>query len=100
MKETKLYVAVATLSAGDNHIGMNIKQKVIIKTRQMNLDILSNQVLLESIDYFLQFMQKRLKDFMLEENITYKKVKKYNVIIIVKRFHDQTIGSDIKNMKN
>ena len=45
-------------------------------------------------------MQKRLKDFMLEENITYKKVKKYNVIIIVKRFHDQTIGSDIKNMKN
>ena len=53
MKETKLYVAVATLSAGDNHIGMNIKQKVVIKTRQMNLDILSNQVLLESIDYFL-----------------------------------------------
>ena len=28
MKETKLYVAV------DNHIGMNIKQKVIIKTRK------------------------------------------------------------------
>ena len=53
MKETKLYVAVATLSAGDNHIGMNTKQKVIIKTRQTNLDILSNQVLLESIDYFL-----------------------------------------------
>ena len=44
-------------------------------------------------------MQKRLKDLMLE-NITYKKFKKYNVIIIVKRFHDQTIGSDIKNMKN
>ena len=44
-------------------------------------------------------MQKRLKDLMLE-NITYKKVKKYNVIIIVKKFHDQTIGSDIKNMKN
>ena len=53
MKETKLYVAVATLSAGDNHIGMNKKQKVIIKTRKMNLDILSNQVLLESIDCFL-----------------------------------------------
>ena len=34
------------------------------------------------------------------ENITYKKVKKYNVIIIVKKFHDKTIGSDIKNMKN
>ena len=53
IKETELYIAVVTLSAKDNHIGMNIKQKVIIKTRQINLDIFSNQNLLESIDYFL-----------------------------------------------
>ena len=53
VKETELYIAVVTLSAKDNHSGMNIKQKVIIKTRQMNLDIFSNQNLLESIDNFL-----------------------------------------------
>ena len=53
IKETELYIAAVTLSAKDNHIGMNIKQKVIIKTRQINLDIFSNQNLLESIDYFL-----------------------------------------------
>ena len=53
IKETELYIAVVTLSAKDNPIGMNIKQKVIIKTRQINLDIFSNQNLLESIDYFL-----------------------------------------------
>ena len=30
----------------DQLIGMNVKQKVIIKIRQMNLDIFSNQILL------------------------------------------------------
>ena len=32
-------------------IRMNTKQKVRIKIRQMNIDIFSNQILLESIDY-------------------------------------------------
>ena len=31
----------------DQFIGMNIKQKLIIKTKQTNLDVLSNQILLE-----------------------------------------------------
>ena len=31
--------------------GMNIKQKVRTKIRQMNIHIFSNQILLESIDY-------------------------------------------------
>ena len=35
----------------DQFIGMNIKQKVKIKIRQMSLDIFLNQILLESIDY-------------------------------------------------
>ena len=35
----------------DHFIEINIKQKVIIKIRQMNLDIFSNQILLESIDH-------------------------------------------------
>ena len=30
---------------------MNIKQKVRIKIQQMNIDILSNQILLKLIDY-------------------------------------------------
>ena len=29
---------------------MNIKQKVSIKIQQMNMDIFSNQILLESVD--------------------------------------------------
>ena len=32
---------------------MNIKQKVRIKIQQMNIDIFSNQILLESIDCLL-----------------------------------------------
>ena len=66
MKDTKLYVPVVTLSATakgnqklsnilvknlkDQFIGMNIKQKVRVKTQQTNRDIFSNQILLELID--------------------------------------------------
>ena len=68
IKDTKLYVPVVTLSARDNQKlskvlnkgfersvsnGVNIKQKVIIKIQQTNLDIFSNQILLESIDFSL-----------------------------------------------
>ena len=63
IKDTKLYAPVVTLSKvksyqkfftkdlKDQFIGMNIKQKVRIKIRQINLYIFSNQILLESIDY-------------------------------------------------
>ena len=64
IKDKKLYVPVVTLSARDNQklskllskgfersvIGMNIKQKVRIKIRLMNLDIISNQILLDPLD--------------------------------------------------
>ena len=65
IKDTKLYIPVVTFSARDNQklsglvrdlqdqfIGMNIKQKVIIKIQQTNLDFFLNQILLQSIDYF------------------------------------------------
>ena len=56
IKDTKLYISVVTLSAKDNQklfIGTNIKQKVRIKIRQMNIDIFSNQILLKSINYLI-----------------------------------------------
>ena len=68
MKDTKLYVLVVTLSARDNQkLSKDLKKiwkrfskrsersivtkkkKMKIKIRQMNIDILSNQILLELI---------------------------------------------------
>ena len=68
IKGTKLYIPAVTLLARNNQnlskllskafkrsvywfIRMNIKQKVRIKTQQMQIDVFSNQILLESIDY-------------------------------------------------
>ena len=54
----------------------HIKRKMILKKRQMNLDIFLNQTLLESIDYLFWFMQiiaTMLIDLMLE-NIIHQKV--------------------------
>ena len=62
IKDTNLYVPVVTLSTRDNQnllakdlkyqfIEMNIKQKLRIKMRQMNLDFFSNQILLELKDF-------------------------------------------------
>ena len=47
----------------DKFIGMNIKQKVRIKIRQMNLDIFSNQILLESADYLFTNQGDNAKRF-------------------------------------
>ena len=47
----KNYQNVLAKDFKDQFIGMNIKQKVRIKIQQMNLNIFSNQILLESIDY-------------------------------------------------
>ena len=56
IKDLKFYVPVVTLSARDNQkdqfIGTNIKQSVRIKIQQMNIDMFSNQILLELIDCF------------------------------------------------
>ena len=64
---------------------MHIKQKVRIKIQQINITILSNQILLESIDNLFQLIQAKitmLKDLKLEDIIDHKALsKKYNVII-------------------
>ena len=62
IKDTQLFVSVVTLSAKDNQkflakdlkdqfIRMNIKQKARIKVGRMNIDVSSNQILLELTDY-------------------------------------------------
>ena len=65
INDTKLYVSGVILSAREiknyqtslakdlknQFIGINIRQKVRIKIQQINLDIFSDQILLESIDY-------------------------------------------------
>ena len=54
---------------------MNIKAKVRIKIQQMDIDILSNQILLDSIDYLFWFIQIKmlvLKDLRLEDIIDQK----------------------------
>ena len=71
----KNYQNVLAKDFKDQFIGMNIKQKVRIKIQQMNLNIFSNQILLESIDYLFQFIQIKatmLKDLM-RKNIIYQK---------------------------
>ena len=69
IKDTKLYILVATLSVKkeksyqnflvkdlkNQFIGMNKKQKLRIKIRQMNTDILSNETL-ELRNYLYQFI--------------------------------------------
>ena len=47
-------------SLKDQYIGVNIRQKVRLKFRQMDLDIFLNQILLESIDYLFYFIQMNM----------------------------------------
>ena len=60
----------------DQFTGMNIKQKVRIKMRQMNINIFSNQILLESTDYLFLFIQIKITilAYLKLEDITYQKV--------------------------
>ena len=60
-------------------MGMNIKQKMIIKMQQMNIDIFSNQILLESVDSNQDNNCKRFKTrrYYLPKRI----IDDYNVII-------------------
>ena len=65
IKDTKLWIPVVILSTEDNQnyqnfsakdlkdrfVRMNKKQKVRIKVQQINIDIVSNKILLELIDY-------------------------------------------------
>ena len=65
IKDTKLWIPVVISLAEDNQnyqnflakdlkdrfVRMNKKQKVRIKVQQINIDIVSNKILLELIDY-------------------------------------------------
>ena len=66
----------------------------------MNIDIVSNQILLELIDHLFQFIQIKmtiLKDLKLKDIIQQKGViDNYNVIINGKDFYEHAINSDIK----
>ena len=98
IKDTKLYVPVVTLSARDNlkhqFIVMNIKQKVIMKTRQMNF-LKSNFVWVNIFfvlvyksygENLLSFNAKRFnsRKYYLPKGI----IKNYDVIINGKTFYD------------
>ena len=66
----------------------------------MNIDIVSNRILLELIDHLFQFIQIKmtiLKDLKLKDIIQQKGViDNYNVIINEKDFYEHAINSDIK----
>ena len=87
----------------DHFIIMNTKQKVRMKTQQMNINIFLNQILLELIYFLFQFIQIKipiLKDLKLEDIIYQKtKSKKNHVIINGKNFYDHAIDSDIKQFE-
>ena len=66
----------------------------------MNLNIFSNQTLLELIDYLFQFIQMKmmlLKDLKLKDNIYQKRLLKIIMSSSMeKNFYDQPIISDTK----
>ena len=72
----KNYQNVLVKDLKDQFIRMNIKQKVRIKIRQMNIAIFSNQFLLESIDYLFSFIQTKMTilNYLKLEGIIYQKV--------------------------
>ena len=51
LKIIKNYQNLVAKDFKDQFIGKNIKQKVRIKIQQMNIDIFSNQIFFELIDY-------------------------------------------------
>ena len=72
----KNYQNVLVKDLKDQFIRMNIKQKVRIKIRQMNIGIFSNQFLLKSIDYLFWFIQTKMTilKYLKLEDIIYQKV--------------------------
>ena len=101
IKDTKLYVSMVTLSAKGNQkskvpskgFGTSVywneyKMESGIKIQQMNLDIFSNQILLESIDCLVQFTQimaTMLKDLMLKNIISLKVWQKVTALSAIEK---------------
>ena len=67
----------------------------------MNIDIFSNQNLLDSIDYLYQFIQIKitmLKDLKLEDIIYQKESLKITTLLSMEEnFYDQPIDCDIRS---
>ena len=114
IKDTTFYVLVVTLSTRinqkllkllsmdlkDQFIGMNIKQKMIIKIPQKNLDYFLESYFVGVNRLFLLVYSNedvasktfKSKKYYLPKGI----INNYNTIIIGKNFYDQPIDSDIK----
>ena len=114
VKDTKAYVPVVTLSARDNQkllandlknqlIGMNIKQKVIIKIQQTNLDFFLNRIFLGVNRLFVLVYTNQdaaSKRFKAKRHYLLKGIiDNNNVTINGKNFYDQPMDSDIKRFE-
>ena len=75
-KTTKKYRNFLAKDMKDQFNGINIKQKVRRKIRQMNKDIFSNQIFLESIDYYFWFIQTKMQTLKDSKILFTKKYKK------------------------
>ena len=73
-KTTKTYQNFLVKDLKDQCIGINIKQRMRIKTQQMNIDVFSNQSLQSGncTFYFVKIKIRILKYLKLED-ITYQK---------------------------
>ena len=84
----------------DQFNGINIKQKVIIKIQQTNLDFFLNQILLESMDYFFRLHKSGCcfnKRFKAKGNYLPKGViDNHNVTVNGERFYDFMINQLIQ----
>ena len=114
VKDTKSYVPVVTLSARDNQkllpkdlkdqlTGMNIKQKVIIKIQQTNLDFFLNRIFFGVNRLFVLVYRNQDAASKIFKAIRYYLLKgvidNNNVTINGKNFYDQPMDSDIKRFE-
>ena len=99
-KTIKNYQKFLVKNLKDQFSRIKIKQKVIIKIQQTNLDFFLNQIFQESMDYFFRLRKSRCcfnKRFKAKNNDLPKGViDNYNVTVNEKHFYDQPIDSDIK----
>ena len=74
-KTIKNYQNFIVKDLKDQFIGMNIRPKVRIKTRKVNIDIFSNQILFKLIDYLFKFIQTKItnRERLKRKDIIYRK---------------------------
>ena len=74
-KTIKNYQNFIVKDLKDQFIGMNVRPKVRIKTRKVNIDIFSNQILFKLIDYLFKFIQTKMtnRERLKRKDIIYRK---------------------------